>query len=143
MKKKLANRTVPNSTGRDMAGDIKTIRPQENPRPTGISMLGWFYLAVGMVAGVSNGVEFLPDSKTRTLGIIVVALAGLIIFFALGLLKGKKWSWYVAIVVFVSQTLGAFNKSLLAGIFTFLVSGGILAYCFTPSVRAYFGFKSK
>ena len=120
-----------------------TITGEEFKCPTGVSIMGWFYLTIGLVGAILNGIRFLPNPVTRVPALIGISLFSLLIWFSLAILKGKKWSWYVSVIMFVSQTLGAFNKSLVSGIVAFLVSSGLLAYCFTPKVRSFFGFNKQ
>lgn len=136
-------------------------------RPTGISVLFWVYLILGilsllwsgMVLGIGGlgalfggifGMENVSASATSSawsgyLGIIT-ALVQIIVAF--GLASMKKWAWVLAIIglvlTFIQGIVGMLNGGLFAwmcGSLGLIVPAIILFYLMRTDIRIAFGVK--
>jgi len=130
-------------------------------RPIGISIVTiiFFFLAVlSLIIGISIIIphtsldvlwtlknSFPPGFKYTTAGMafgyFLVILGLIILYTGWGLLKGRKWSWWLAVIMLaangisgvVSLALGNFGE-----IFGILIIAGFLFYITRPGVREFF-----
>ena len=134
-------------------------------RPTGVSVLFWVYLVLGILSllwssmvlsigglsaffggifGMENVAAFGTTSAwSGYLGIITAAVQ---IIVAFGLASMKKWSWILAIVglvlTFIQGVFGMLNGGLFAlicGSLGLIVPAIILFYLLRTDIRAAFG----
>ena len=134
-------------------------------RPTGISVLFWVYLILGilsllwsgMVLGIGGLSTFIGDlfglenvlnfgSTSAWSGYIGIITAVVQIIVAFGLTSMKKWAWVLAIIAVVLNVLqgvlGIFAGGSLAficGSLGLIVPVIILFYLLRPEIRTAFG----
>ena len=133
-------------------------------RPTGISVLFWVYLILGLlsllwsgfilgIGGLSAlvgglfGLEAVLDfGSTSAWSGYIGLISGLVqIVVAFGLLSMKKWAWVLAIIGIVLTIIQGVLSILAGGMFAFicgslglLVPAIILFYLLQPGIRAAF-----
>jgi hypothetical protein len=133
-------------------------------RPVGISIISvlaalvgvLFFIGAALFAALSTaggflqemietyGATVLPDIGSLltaiALGIAgVLAILGILyLVTAYGLWTGRGWARMLAIILLILDIIGGI-LSLPAGIITIIISGLLLWYFFTPSVKAFFG----
>lgn len=133
-------------------------------RPTGINVLFWVYLILGIfsflwsgfvlgIGGLSAfvgglfGLEAVLDlgSSSAWSGYIGILSAIIQIIVAFGLLSMKKWAWVLAIIGVVLTIIQGILGILAGGMFAFicgslglLVPAIILFYLLQPGIRAAF-----
>lgn len=134
-------------------------------RPTGISVLFWVYLILGilsllwsgMVLGIGGlsafvggvfGLETVLDfaSTSAWSGYVGIITAVVQIIVAFGLAAMKKWAWGLAIIAVVLTVLQGIMGILAGGIFTFIcgslgliLPAIVLFYLLRSDIRAAFG----
>ena len=134
-------------------------------RPTGISVLFWVYLILGilsllwsgMVLGVGGlsaffgslfGAENMASIGTSSAwsGYLGIISAVVQIIVAFGLATMKKWAWILAIIglglTFVQGIVGMFSGgvfALMCGSLALIVPAIILFYLLKADIRAAFG----
>jgi len=134
-------------------------------RPTGISVLFWVYLILGilsllwsgMVLGIGGlssliggtfGLESVLDfgSTSAWSGYIGIITAMVQIITAFGLASMKKWAWVLAIIAVVLTVLQGILGIFAGGMFAFIcgslgliLPAIILFYLLRPDIRTAFG----
>lgn len=134
-------------------------------RPFGITILGWVYLALGILAalwslfvfgfgglgalfGTIFGANAWQASGVSNLwaGLLGIVTAVVEIVVAYGLLTLKSWGWLLALIGAGLSIVTGVVGMLGGGFFTFICGGigvlipiGILIYLLTPGVRKAFG----
>ena len=129
-------------------------------RPTGILIIGLFLLAAPMIllaAGISllfpgtfldqiwtlNQARYIELAPFRELvGTGFLALVGVILLAGIGLLNGRKWGWWLAILIFGAQIMGDGVRFLmgdfLGGSIGLVVVAALLYYLTRPKVKEVF-----
>jgi hypothetical protein len=132
-------------------------------RPRGIVILGVFMLLATCIAMVSAVSLLLPGSALdrawwslnpparagfARLGALAApllfALAVAAACAGVGLLRGKRWAWWFAVVGLAVNLVGDLGRlvatgEVLAGLVGVAVVAALLAYLASPGVRRYFG----
>ena len=134
-------------------------------RPTGISVLFWVYLILGILSllwsgmilsigglstliggtfGLENVLDFGGTSAWS--GYIGIITAMVQIITAFGLASMKKWAWVLAIIAVVLTVLQGILGIFAGGMFTFIcgslgliLPAIILFYLLRPDIRTAFG----
>jgi hypothetical protein len=135
-------------------------------RPIGITIMGVLLVMVSILAfilGISIIIpgtpldilwtlnsSFPPNFKSTLAGmifgyfLIILSIIGL--YTRWGLLKGRKWAWWIIVIIFVVNGIGDLARIVLGGviegIFGILIAAGFLFYLTRPGVRAFFETKS-
>lgn len=91
--------------------------------------------------------SFPPGFKFTTLGIVFgvfILFLGLILLFAVwGLPKGRKWAWWITVIIFAANGIGNLAKIAMdgiEGIMGMLIAAVFLFYLTQPGIRAFFKF---
>ena len=140
----------------------------QHKRPTGVTVLGYFSVIGGIIvlalgtAMAALGMTFplmreevisanelvtgIPRELMVTLvamvGSILIGLGALSLVLGIGLMKGKKWAWTLAVISgFISVAVGAIYiiGDAASGIATIILEAIILYYLYRPHVKEYFG----
>lgn len=141
--------------------------PQQRSRPLGVTILAILEVLVGILMLISSlgmfalsaliddpdfmsqlGTEvpqwFLDAGPTffLILGIVLLVFAILTFVLAWGFLKGKKWAWWLGVILAVLQIISgvvSIISSGVSGIISTLIPVLILIYLLQPSVKNWFG----
>ena len=117
-------------------------------RPLGVTIIA-LLLIIGGVLGVLEALDLLgvwdlfglDESTGVGIGILIVAVANLLVGFGFWSLQG--WAWTIAVIVTVLRLIGAvagfFIGGLATGIVGLVIVLIILWYLFRPEVKAAFG----
>jgi len=88
-----------------------------------------------------------PGFKSTALGIafgVFILFLGLILLFTVwGLPKGRKWAWWITVIIFVANGLGDITRLALGGIegiVGILIAAVFLFYLTRPEVKEFFKF---
>ena len=130
-------------------------------RPIGISIVAiiFFFLAIlSLIIGISIIIpntpldvmwtlknSFPPGFKYTTAGMafgyFLVILGLIILYTGWGLLKCRKWAWWITVIIFVANGIGDVARLALGGIegiSGILIAAGFLFYLTRPGVKAFF-----
>lgn len=131
-------------------------------RPIGITLIAIISFLAGITALVVGISVVIPGTPLDTLwtlnssfpadfqltlagkvfGIIILFFSPLIMYIGLGLLKGRKWAWWMAVIIFAANGIGDAARIALGGvvegIFGILIVLGFIYYLTQPEVRAFF-----
>jgi len=129
-------------------------------RPVGIFIVGIFLLAgtaIAIVTGASlaRPGTFLDEiwnlNRTayaqfaflgKVAGYLLLGIAAITAFAGYGLLKCRKWAWWMAVTIFAVNGAGdavnIFVGEPLKGIAGLAIAGCFLVYLFRPATTAYF-----
>ncbi len=129
-------------------------------RPTGISIIGLFLLVAPVILVVSAISLLVPGTFLDQIwvvnetgyrqmlpfrglvGIGFLALGVVIALAGIGLLKGRKWGWWLAVLVFAANGIGDGIRFLLGdflgGSIGLVVVALILFYLTRPKVQDFF-----
>jgi hypothetical protein len=131
-------------------------------RPKGISIIAiilFFAAVMALIVGISIvfpgtaldvlwtlNSSFSPGFKFTSAGMILgyflVILSLVILSAGWGLLKGRKWAWWITIIIFAANGIGDVFRIALGGIIEgivgILIAVGFLFYLTRPGVKAFF-----
>ncbi len=122
-------------------------------RPLGVTLLAALYILGGIVCillGIGTGVlgtALFGALGSAIGGVIggVVVIIGLVEFaVAYGFLKGMKWSWWVAMVLYVLGlilSIVAIATGSIGAIIGLIIDAGLIYYMTRPTVKTWFGMK--
>lgn len=141
--------------------------PQQKVRPLGVTILAILEVLVGILMLISSlgmfalsafidDEEFLSQLGTEVpqwlldsgptffiiLGVVFLIFAIFTFLLAWGFLKGKKWAWWLGIILAVLQIISGVVSILtsgISGIISTLIPVLILIYLIQPSVKNWFG----
>ena len=141
--------------------------PQQKNRPLGVTILAILEVLVGilmlflsfgmfLVSAIINDETFLTQIDVEVsqmlldlgpmvlaiIGVVFLILAILTFVLAWGFLKGKKWAWWLGIILAVLQIISgvvSIFTSGFSGIISTLIPVLILIYLIQPSVKNWFG----
>jgi hypothetical protein len=81
----------------------------------------------------------------KILGIFLIILGIITLFAGFGILKGKKWAWWIAVFIFAANGLGDIVRisaggyeDILGGLVGILIAAGVLFYLTRPYVKDFF-----
>ena len=124
-------------------------------RPTGVTILAVLQL-IGGILSVLGGIGLLfagatatPDGPGANSGVATVFGFGLIVSGTIGLIAGyglftlKGWGWLLAVIFSILNVLSSLwnliqGNAILSAIVGLVVSGLILYYLYTPTVKRAF-----
>jgi hypothetical protein len=129
-------------------------------RPVGVLIVGIFLLA-GTVIAILTGISLARPGTSldamwnlnraaylqfaflgKLAGYLLPGIAVITALTGYGLLKGRKWAWWMAIAIFAVNGAGdAINIFLgepLKGIAGLVIAGCFLLYLFRPATKAFF-----
>lgn len=133
-----------------------------NNRPVGITIIGALLFAASIIAfiiGISAIIPGTPLDAIWTMnsslplgfnhtfdGMIFgyfLIILGLIVFCGgWGFLKGRKWAWWIAVIIFAANAIGDAARiglgGVIEGILGILIAVGFLYYLTRPGVRTFF-----
>ena len=122
-------------------------------RPLGVTLLAALYILGGIVCilfGIGAGVlgtALLGAVGSAIGGVLggVVVIIGLVEFaVAYGFLKGMKWSWWVAMVLYVLGlilSIVAIATGSIGAIVGLIIDAILIYYMTRPAVKTWFGMK--
>ncbi|MGB9980026.1 hypothetical protein [Methanobacterium sp.] len=76
-------------------------------------------------------------------GIFILILGLVVLSAALGLPKGRKWSWWITVIIFMANGIGDATRLALGsieGIAGILIAAVFLFYMTRPKIRTFFKF---
>lgn len=108
-----------------------------------VALLGGIYVASsGAAAGMLLSSSALGTAAGGVLGGVLIVLGLVALVIAYGFLKGIKWGWWIAIVLYVLGIISGI-VSLIAGsygvIISLIIDAIILYYLTRPHVKSWFG----
>lgn len=130
-------------------------------RPKGIivvAILMFLAAVMALIVGISTFIpgtpldvlwtlnnSFPPGFRSTAMGMIFgifILVLGLIILSAVwGLLKGRKWAWWITVIIFVANGIGDVARLALGGIegiVGILIAAGFLFYLIRPGIKSFF-----
>lgn len=141
--------------------------PQQKNRPLGVTILAILEVLVGILmlmaslgmfglSAIINDEELLSQLGTEVpqmlldlgpmvlliIGVVFLVFAILTFVLAWGFLKGKKWAWWLGIILAALQIISgvvSIFTSGFSGIISTLIPVLILIYLIQPSVKNWFG----
>ena len=136
-------------------------------RPKGITIIGVLLVIVSILAfilGISIIIPGTPLDVLWTLnssfplnfkstftglifGYFLIILSIIALYTRWGFLKGRKWAWWIIVIIFVVNGVGDLVRIILGGVFEgifgIMIAAGFLYYLTRPGVRAFFETKSE
>lgn len=131
-------------------------------RPLGITLIAIILFLAGATAfmvGISALIHGTPLDALWTMnssfppgfqltfagmafGVFIIILGLVILYTGWGLLKGHKWAWWMAVIIFsingISNIARIALGGIIEGIFGILVAAGFVYYLTRPKVKEFF-----
>lgn len=78
----------------------------------------------------------------KLFGVFLLILGVIVLYTRYGLLKGRKWAWWITLIIFAANGIGDATRitldGVVEGIFGLLIAVGFIYYLTRPDVRAFF-----
>jgi hypothetical protein len=131
-------------------------------RPVGITIIGVLLFIAGLLGLIIGISAIIPGTPLDTLwslnpsipagfqltligklfGVFLLILGVIVLYTRYGLLKGRKWAWWITLIIFAANGIGDAARITLdgvfEGIFGLLIAVGFIYYLTRPEVRAFF-----